>query len=89
MNPIPSELHNIIHTIANEDWQSQLNKPLDPLSEIGGKLVIYRQLQQEPLPPSYVLANMTARRCRTMVAIRGGCRPLAVESGVFMYLIYL
>ena len=75
MNPIPSELYNIIHTIANEDWQSQLNKPLDPLSESGGKLVIYRQLEQEPLPPSHVLANMIAKRHRTMAAIRGGCLP--------------
>ena len=83
MNPIPSELHNIIHTIANEGWQSQLNKPLDPSSETGSKLVIYRQLQQEPLPCSYVLANMTAKRCRTMVAIREGCLPLAVERGCF------
>ena len=40
MNTIPSELHNIIHTIANEDWQSQLNKPLGPSSETVGKLVI-------------------------------------------------
>ena len=62
MNPIPSELHNIIHTIANEDWQSQLNKPLDPSSETGGNLAIYRQLQLGPLPPSYVLANMTTKR---------------------------
>ena len=83
MSPIPSELHNIIHTIANEDWQSQLNKPLHPLSETRGKLVIYRQLQQEPLPPSSVLANMTAKRCRTMAAIHGGCLSLAVERGRF------
>ena len=83
MNLIPSELHNIIHTIANEDWQSLLNKPLDPSSETGGKLVIYRQLQQEPLPPSYVLANMTMKRHRTMTAIHGGCLLLAVERGRF------
>ena len=69
MNPIPLELHNIIHTIANEDWYSQLNKPLDPSSESGDKLVIYRQLQLGPLPPSYVLANMTAKRRCTMEAI--------------------
>ena len=83
MNSIPSELHNIMHTITNEDWQAQLNKPLDPSSETGGKLVIYRQLQQEPLAPSYVLANMTAKRRWTMAAIRGGCLPLAVERGCF------
>ena len=83
MNPIPSELHNIIHTIANEDWQSQLNKPLDPSSESGGKLVIYRQLQQEPLPPSYVLANRTVNKNRTMATIHGGCLHLAVERGRF------
>ena len=89
MNPIPSELHNIIHTIANEDWQSQLNKPLDPSSESRGKLVIYRKLQQGPLPPSYVLANLTMKRHRTMAAIHGGCLPLAIERGRFMYQRYL
>ena len=83
MSLIPLELHNIIHTIANEDWQSLLNKPLDPSSETEGKLVIYRQLQQESLPPSYVLVNMTAKRCWTMAAIHGGCLPLAVERGHF------
>ena len=31
-NPTSSELHNITHTIAIEDWESQLNKPLDPSS---------------------------------------------------------
>ena len=61
--PIPSELYNIMHTIANKDWQSQLNKPLDPSSETGGNLDSYnRQLQLGPLPPSYVLANMTTKR---------------------------
>ena len=83
MNPIPSEVHNVLHTIANEVWQFQLNKPLDPSSETGGKFVTYRQLQQEPLLPSYVLANMTVKRCRTMAAIPGGCLPLAVERGRF------
>ena len=60
-----------------------MTEPLDPSSVTGGKLVIYRQLQQEPLPPSYVLANMTVKRCRTTAAIREGCLPLAVERGHF------
>ena len=71
-----------------QDWQSQLNKPLDPSSESGGKLVIYRQLQKGSLPPSYVLANMTVKRRRTIAAIHEGCLPLAVGV-VFMYLSYL
>ena len=89
MNPTPSEIQNIIYTIANEDWQSQLNKPLDPSSESGGKLVIYRQLQPGPLPPTYVLANMSVKRRWIMAAICGGCLPLAVEEGIFVYLSYL
>ena len=56
------------------------SKPLDPSSETGGKLVIYRQLQQELLPPSYMLVNMTAKRYWTMAAIFGGHLPLAVEG---------
>ena len=83
MYPIPSELRNIIQNIANEDLQSQLNKPLDPSSESGGKLVIYRQLQPRPLPPSYVLVNMPTKRRWIMAAICGGCLPLAVERGHF------
>ena len=88
-NPTSSELHNITHTIAIEDWQSQLNKPLDPSSESGGKLVIYRQLQPGPLPPTYVLANTSVKRRWIMAAIRGDCLSLAVEGGIFMYLSYL
>ena len=86
MNPTPSEIQNIIYTIANEDWQSQLNKPLDPSSESGGKLVIYRQLQPGPLPPSYVIANVTEKGCWTMAAIRGGCLLLAIG---YIYIILL
>ena len=79
--PTLSELHNIMYIIAIENWEFQLNKLLDPSSESGCKLVIYTQLQ--PLPPSYVLANMSVMGCWTLAAICGGHLPLAVEKGCF------
>ena len=57
-----SDLQVAIHTIAYEEWCSQLHKPPDSSSESGGKLFLYKELQSEPLPAGYVLADISPGR---------------------------
>ena len=78
-----SDLQVAIHTIAYEEWCSQLHKPPDSSSESGGKLFLYKELQSEPLPAGYVLADISPGRRWVMAAIRGGCLPIAIETGRF------
>ena len=55
--PSYSQLRRAIHTLAFNEWQYQLHKCTDSNSESGGKLVLYKQLQLEPVPSGYVTAN--------------------------------
>ena len=42
-----------IHTLAFNEWQYQLHKCTDSNPKSGGKLVLYRQFQFEPVPSGY------------------------------------
>ena len=79
--PSYSQLRRAIHTLAFNEWQYQLHKCTDSNSEFGGKLVLYRQFQFEPVPSGYVTANISPGRRWVMANIRGGCLPLAIETG--------
>ena len=81
--PSLSDLQIAVHIIAYEEWCSQLHKPPDRSSESGGKLVLYKELQSEPLPAGYVLADISPGRRWIMAAICGGCLPIAIETGHF------
>ena len=58
-----------------------INKLPDVTSESGGKLVLYQEIQLEPHPSGYIKANISRGRRWVMAACRGGCLPLAVETG--------
>ena len=69
--PSYSQLQKAIHTLAFNEWQYQLHKCTDSNSKPGGKLVLYKQLQFEPVPSGYVTANIGPGRRWVMANIRG------------------
>ena len=71
----------VVYTLAFNEWLQQLHNPLDSNSESGGKLTLYRQLQSEPILSGYITANISPGSRWVMAAIRGGCLPLAIETG--------
>ena len=79
--PSFAQLRETVHLSAFDEWLQQLHKPPDVTSESGGKLVLYRELQSEPHPSGYIIANISRGRRWVMAACRGGCLPLAVETG--------
>ena len=62
--PSYSQLQRPIHTLAFNEWQYQLHKCTHLNSESGGKLVLFRQLQFDPVPSNispgrrWMMANM-------------------------------
>ena len=63
--------------------KSRYKKEPDSNSESGGRLLIYKQLQSELVPSAcgYITANISLGRRWIMATIRGGCLPLAIETG--------
>ena len=79
-----SDLQIAVHTIAYEEWCSHLHKLPDRSYESGGKLVLYKELQSEPLPAGYMLADISHGRRWVMAAIRTqGLNPIVIETGSF------
>ena len=81
--PLYSQLEEGVHILALNEWQKQVQKEPDSNSESGGRLLIYKQLQSELVPSAcgYITANISLGRRWIMATIRGGCLPLAIETG--------
>ncbi len=50
-------------------------------SDSGGRLVLYRMFKEEPLAEEYIAKMIPRDRRRTLVMLRTGCLPLAIETG--------
>ena len=70
----------VVISMYDTEWRSSLNY-INPQSESGGRLSIYRTIKNTPNTESYVINTRSVGGRRVLAGLRMGCLPLAVETG--------
>ncbi len=83
-SPLPGTVQDLSRTVRNSLFGVEFSKWKDDINRIPPNTVsgaLNRILKEEPVVEDYIMNVIPRDRRRTLVMLRTGCLPLAIETG--------